>query len=113
MLSWTPLTSLEELNQLDQHSHQRPCGIYKHSNRCHISSMAKSNLEEDWRLEEGAINMYFLDVIEHRAIAREVADRYQVAHQSPQILVIRDGECTYEAAQLDITFEELEECYLD
>lgn len=75
--------------------------------------MAKVNLEEDWNLQNEAIEMYYLDVIESREVAKEVADRFQVFHQSPQLLVIRDGECTYEASQLEITFEELEECYLD
>ncbi|MEM6963589.1 MAG: bacillithiol system redox-active protein YtxJ [Bacteroidota bacterium] len=108
-MNWIPLESIEQIDKIVARSNQVPCVIFKHSTRCSISSMAKFRLEEDWDIATNEVEPYFLDLIAHRAVSDEVAEAFSVYHESPQILLIKDGECTYESSHLDITVEELKE----
>jgi bacillithiol system protein YtxJ len=113
MLHWKELSQTSQLGELIDLSHRRPCIILKHSTQCTTSAMVKWQLESEWDLAPEEMDVYLLDVIRQRALAREIANRFQVFHQSPQILLIREGECTYDADHLDITLEELKECMDD
>ncbi len=108
-MNWHPLTSLQELNQISERSHQVPCLILKHSTRCSISFMAKFRLESDWSFSAEEVEPYYLDLIAFREVSAAVADRFSVHHESPQILLIKDGECVLDASHLDITVEEIQE----
>lgn len=92
-----------------ERSHEAPCLIFKHSNRCNISAIAKYRLEEDWSFENGDLPAYYLDVIAHRTLAKQVAEIFQVQHESPQVLLISEGICIYDASHLDITVAEIKE----
>jgi bacillithiol system protein YtxJ len=70
-------------------------------------------LEDDWNFGPDEIKPYFLDVVQHRVISTIVADQFLVHHESPQLLLIKNGECTYDATQLDISVSELRECFYD
>ena len=111
MIKWNYLRSVHDLNAVAERSKEIPCLIFKHSTRCSISSMAKYRLEDDWNFDATEIEPYFLDLIAHRDVSNAVASEFQVHHESPQVLLIRDGECTYDASHLDITVDELRECY--
>lgn len=80
--------------------------IFKHSIRCSISLMAKRRLEMDkGHLPEG-LHLYFLDLIRYRDISNQVAQDFQVYHESPQLLVIKDGECILDQSHGHISLEE-------
>jgi bacillithiol system protein YtxJ len=109
MITWKELTSIEDVNALIQRSHELPCVIFKHSTRCSISSIAKMRLEEDWNPAPETAEAYYLDLIAYRPVSQYIAETLSVYHESPQILLVSDGECTYDASHLDITAAELEE----
>ncbi|GJM32691.1 MAG: thioredoxin family protein [Saprospiraceae bacterium] len=113
MLNWIPITSTEQVDAIIERSKNIPCVIFKHSTRCSISTMAKFRLENDWNYKDSEIEAYFLDLITYRQISQSVAESFQVYHESPQILLIKDGECVYDASHLDITVAELNECFQD
>jgi len=113
MINWVSLERPTQLDEIIEYSKQTPCLILKHSTRCAISSMAKYRLESDWNFSEEELKPYLLDLIAHRQLSQQIADTFQVYHESPQVLLIRDGECTYDASHLDISVEELRECYED
>lgn len=73
--------------------------------------MAKYRLEEDWDFSASEIEPYYLDLIAHRDISNEISERFSVHHESPQILLIKDGECVLDASHLDITVEEIREVF--
>ena len=52
---------------------------------------------------------YYLDLISYRNVSNEIAERFQVYHESPQILLIKDGDCYHDASHLDISVEEIKE----
>ncbi len=81
--------------------------IFKHSTRCSISMMAKKKFELDWDVLPENTDLYFLDLIAYRDISNAVADVFHVHHQSPQLLLIKDGECIFESSHGEISAEEV------
>ena len=112
-MNWNKLTSSTQLNKIVERSKETPVLIFKHSTRCSISAMAKYRLEGDWDFSENDLVPVYLDLIAYRNISNEIAERFSVHHESPQVLLIRDGECTYDASHLDISVQELKACYAD
>ncbi|WP_113662063.1 bacillithiol system redox-active protein YtxJ [Pedobacter nanyangensis] len=83
--------------------------IFKHSTRCSISMMAKRTFERYWDVIPDKVSLYFLDLISHRDVSAYIADTFQVHHESPQILLIKDGQCILDASHGDISAEEVAE----
>lgn len=109
MLHWIPLTSAAEVESLKQRSHHLPCLIFKHSTQCNISEIAKFRLEDDWDFAAADLEAYYLDLLRFRSVSQYVAENFSVHHESPQVLLIADGECVYDASHLDISVDELKE----
>lgn len=104
-MNWISLTNEDQLHQIKINSNTRPQVVFKHSTRCSISSMAKNRLEKS--NQPGEIDFYFLDLIKYRPISNKIAEIFNVHHQSPQILVIKNGDCTYDESHSGIDMEEL------
>ncbi len=105
-INWIPLTDLGQLNEIMELSHQQPVAIFKHSTRCSISRMALKQFENEFDLE-GSVTPYYLDLLNHRDISQEIATRFDVYHQSPQLLLIKEGKSIYDASHSDIDAVEL------
>lgn len=105
-INWIELTDLGQLNEIMDLSHQKPVVIFKHSTRCSISRMALKQFENEFDLE-GSVTPYFLDLINYRDISNEIASRFEVYHQSPQLLLIKEGKSVYDASHSDIDAVEL------
>jgi len=108
-MNWIPLESVNQVNQIVERSKEIPCVIFKHSTRCSISSMAKFRLEGDWDISEKKIETYYLDLIAHRDVSNYISEEHSVFHESPQIILINDGEVVYDESHLDITVDDLKE----
>jgi bacillithiol system protein YtxJ len=105
-MNWIAINSPAVLAQLDQASGQGPVLIFKHSTRCSISATALGRLERQWN-EAAGIRPYFLDLLAFRELSGRVAEHYGVWHESPQVLLIKNGRCVYHASHLDIAFADL------
>jgi bacillithiol system protein YtxJ len=105
-MNWIPLTDEKQLNEVVVNSNTVPQVIFKHSTRCSISSMAKNRLDK--KDAPAGINFYYLDLIKYRNLSNKIARDFQVTHQSPQVLVIENGECVYHESHSGIDFEEIE-----
>lgn len=108
-MNWKTLSRVEEVADIVNQSSDRYCLIFKHSTRCSISSLAKLRLEGAWNFPPEAIQPYLLDLIAFRQVSNHVAEYFSVHHESPQILLIRNGACVLEASHLDIQAAEIEE----
>ena len=104
-MNWIPLTSEQQLQEITANSKSKPQLIFKHSIRCGISSMAKSRLERS--KTPGSIDFYYLDLINYRSISNKLSELFDVAHESPQVLLIKNGECIYEESHSGIRMEEI------
>ncbi len=94
-----------ELVDIKLRSETRPQVIFKHSTRCSISSMIRNRLEKS--VTDGEVDFYFLDLIAYRALSDKIAAEFLVEHESPQILVIRNGECIYDESHNGIMMNEI------
>ncbi|MFC6095214.1 bacillithiol system redox-active protein YtxJ [Flavobacterium qiangtangense] len=106
-LNWNALTELKQLDAIVEESAEKPVVIFKHSTRCSISRMALKNFEREYNLEESEATPYFLDLLEHRDISSEIAQKFQVIHQSPQLLLIKNGKSVYDVSHSEIDAEAL------
>lgn len=106
-VGWRILTDLGQLNEIIELSNQQPVLIFKHSTRCSISRFALKNFENEYDFSEEELQAYFLDLLEYRSISNEIANRFEVKHQSPQILLIKDGKCIYQESHDGIEVESL------
>ena len=106
---WIPLSSIEQVEQLKQQSFETPVVIYKHSTRCGVCSAAKMRLEDGYPFGLETLPVYFLDLLKYRSVSNYVAETFQVHHESPQVLVIRNGECVYDESHYGIRAPDLRE----
>ena len=104
-MNWTTLNDINQLQQLIEASHIKPQAIFKHSTRCSISLMAQSRLERSGLPEQ--IQFHYLDLLQYREISNKIAEPFSVYHQSPQVLLIKNGECIYEETHSAISMEEI------
>jgi bacillithiol system protein YtxJ len=105
-INWIPLTDLSQLNEIIELSNEKPISIFKHSTRCSISRFALKQFENEFDSAD-ATDTYFLDLIEYRDVSNEIANRFQVVHQSPQVLLIKNGQSVYDASHSDIDARDL------
>ncbi len=106
-MHWIHLTDEEQLNQIISKSQNRPQVIFKHSTRCSISNVALQRLQKV--AQPSDIDFYFLDLLSYRGLSNRVAEVFKVHHESPQVLVIRDGDCVFEESHLGIRMEDIVE----
>ena len=107
MNGWHDLLSTEQVDQAVQNSAHKTVVFFKHSTRCSISTMAKKRLESLESSELSKADFYYLDLIAHRDVSNYIAEKLHVYHESPQIIVVKNGECTYDASHMEITVAEL------
>jgi hypothetical protein len=121
-MRWKELATAEQFSRLLQESHNFPVVIFKHSTRCATSSVAMSRVERDhqelenfpkvsnfWKVHHnddiGEIDFYYLDVLVNRDLSRHIAEYLGITHQSPQLLMIKNGKCVYHASHLFISLD--------
>ena len=105
-INWVQLTDLGQLNEISQLSNEKPVVIFKHSTRCSISRMALKLFENEFDLSD-KVTPYFLDLITFWDISNEIASRFEVVHQSPQLLLIIGGKSVYDVSHSAIDADEL------
>ena len=104
-MNWIALKSRDQLDTLMAESKNQPVLIFKHSTSCSISQTALNRLERNWKEEEmTSVKPYYLDLLSHRDISRGVAALFDVEHQSPQVIVLKDGEAVFHRSHFDIDF---------
>ena len=106
-MTWNELTDDSQIAEIKKQSEGQPVVIFKHSTRCSISTMAKSRLERSIAPE--SVAFYYLDLIRYRGISNRLADEFSVHHESPQVLLIRNGNCVYDESHNGISMEEIRE----
>ena len=103
-MNWISLQSEEQLQNIKNAAGYSI--IFKHSTRCSISMMAKRRFEMDWDNLPSDMPLYFLDLIKHRDLSNKVALDFSVYHESPQMLLIKDGECVLDQSHGAISVDE-------
>ncbi|MFH6770094.1 bacillithiol system redox-active protein YtxJ [Gaetbulibacter aquiaggeris] len=90
-LHWIPLNSINQLDDIKDKSSTKTQIIFKHSSRCGTSRMVLKQFEQDYVFSENSMDLYFLDLIAYRDVSNEIASQFNVVHESPQLLVVKNG----------------------
>lgn len=106
-MNWKQLNTLNQLDEIVEKSALEPVVIFKHSTSCSISKMALSRLERSWNAAETPSDAYYLDLIAHRNISNSIAQKFDVVHESPQLIVIHKGKAIYDTSHMGISYTEL------
>ena len=104
-MNWIQLTNEAQLTEITTKSNAKPQVIFKHSTRCSISSVALQRLQKSQQPD--GFDFYFLDLLAHRPLSNKVAEVFGVHHESPQILVIKDGKCIFDESHLVISMKDI------
>ncbi|PKP49946.1 MAG: bacillithiol system redox-active protein YtxJ [Bacteroidetes bacterium HGW-Bacteroidetes-12] len=108
-MNWLRLENPSDFQQLLDASFSdnlSAVAIFKHSTRCVISTMAKVRLAASWNFKD-ELPIYYLDLIQHRALSNQVSEELGVEHQSPQLLLIKGGKCFYHTSHNGISVREI------
>lgn len=89
ILPWIPLTAVSQLKAIAEKSKSKTQIIFKHSTRCGISKMVINQFVDAYNLDLN-VDLYYLDLLNYRETSNEVGYKFQVMHQSPQLLVIKN-----------------------
>ena len=108
-INWIPLTSIEQLDDIKKQSVAEPILIFKHSTRCGISRMVLRQFEKSFDESLANLKVYYLDLLNYREVSNEVGYTFQVHHQSPQLLIIKNGEVVTHASHYEIRTIKLKE----
>lgn len=104
-MNWIEINDESQLSDVKNLSLAKPQLIFKHSTRCPVSSMAKTRLERGTTPDN--IDFYYLDLIKYRPISQLVAEKFDVSHESPQILLIKNGSCIYDESHSGINMDDI------
>lgn len=104
---WKTLETISDLDEAVSRSFQHTVLLFKHSTRCSISTTAYDRLERGWNFSP-ATELYYLDLLNHRDISAAIAERFNVQHESPQILIIKNGECVFHTSHTGIRIAAIE-----
>jgi bacillithiol system protein YtxJ len=105
-MDWNNLTDLGQLNQIITLSNDKPVAIFKHSTRCSVSRMALKQFENEFDFSN-KVTPYFLDLIAYRDVSNEIVNLFGVHHQSPQLILIKEGKSVYDVSHSDISADAL------
>ncbi len=104
IINWIQLTTESQLENLEKTS-----VLFKHSTRCGISSSVIKRFEKQSTGLKGDVDFYYLDLLNFRNISNAIAEKFQVTHQSPQIVVVKSGKLVADGSHNDILEVELEQ----
>lgn len=109
-MNWIKLTEESQLDQIREESKDQPVMIFKHSITCSTSNMVVNRLERSWNEKEMEnVQIYLLELQNYRQISNAIAEQFAVRHESPQVLIIRDGKAVYSRSHFEINFSALQE----
>ena len=100
-MQWNNLETISQLDEVVALSQEQAVVIFKHSTRCSISRMALKQFENEFDFAD-RVKPYFLDLIAFREVSNEIAARFGVVHQSPQLILIKEGKAVYDVSHSDI-----------
>lgn len=107
-IPWIYITENQDIEELEKRSFEEPVVIFKYSTRCGISRITLRQFENDLPAEPD-FAFYFMDLVKYRSLSNEIADRFRVRHESPQLIVLKDGKVLHHSSHQSINAKELSE----
>ena len=101
-MNWLFLTTTQQFDDMVSKSTTAPVAIYKHSTRCSTCILLKRVIERDWESVHPTLPIYYLDLLAYRPVSDYIASQLSIAHESPQVIVLKDGKAVYHASHAEI-----------
>lgn len=101
-LNWKVLDDALQIDKAIEVSTEKPVVIFKHSTRCGISRMVLKQFQNNAEFDEEAVLLLYLDLLAHRNISDEISNRFGILHQSPQMIILKDGEVVHHSSHSSI-----------
>ncbi|WP_124981406.1 bacillithiol system redox-active protein YtxJ [Nonlabens xiamenensis] len=108
-IQWDQLESIDQLDNLIKNSEIKPKVIFKHSTRCGISRMVLSQFEKGYTQNQDDVTYYFLDLLNYRDVSNAIAEKLNVTHQSPQVIVLRNNKVLHNESHHGIDIKKVQE----
>ncbi|AGC78156.1 bacillithiol system protein YtxJ [Nonlabens dokdonensis] len=108
-IRWELLESIDQLENVIKNSTIKPKVIFKHSTRCGISRMVLNQFEKGFESNEDAVTFYFLDLLNYREVSNAVAEKLNVRHQSPQVIILYDKEILHTESHHGIDIKKVQQ----
>jgi bacillithiol system protein YtxJ len=107
-MNWNTLNQINQIQELEQFSHQKPVLIFKHSTRCSISRTVLNRFESAFTsLNPSQLDCYLLDLLNHRDLSNQLAIQFNVQHESPQVIVLLNGKTALYKSHYEIDLNEI------
>lgn len=100
-MNWNTLDSIESIKS------NVTSLIFKHSPRCVISRIVLKRFELNFKIDFESVKFYKIDVIKERCLSNKISKIYNVHHESPQIILIKDNKCIFHESHESINIESL------
>lgn len=104
---WKKIESQKDLDAAIEKSSQQKVLIFKHSTKCFISKTVLRSFEKQMQESDKNFGYYFLDLLAYRSISNEIESRFDVVHQSPQLIVLENGKAIYNASHQNIDLDKI------
>jgi len=104
---WKKIETQKDLDLAVERSFQQKVLIFKHSTRCFISKTVLRSFEKQMENSDKDQSYYFLDLIAHRDISNEIESRFDITHQSPQLIALENGKAFYNASHQSIDLDQI------
>lgn len=105
---WNHITEEKDIEDLEKRSFTKPVIIFKYSTRCGISRITLRQFEKDLP-DNIDVEYYFMDLVKYRSLSNEIAERYKVRHESPQLIVLKEGQLVHHSSHQSINAAKLSE----
>lgn len=107
-MNWNKLTTAAQIQEIKALSVTKPVLIFKHSTRCSVSSMSLDRLMRNWKTaDEDKVVPYFLDLIANRSLSNQIEEEFNIPHESPQVILIKNGQSVYDTSHYGISYPEI------
>jgi bacillithiol system protein YtxJ len=107
-MNWENLQNISQLEEIKRMSETKPVLIFKHSTRCSISSMAWDRMKRNWKdTDTEKVIPFYLDLISYRDVSNAVALEFGIRHESPQVILIKNGKAVYDNSHMGISYQEI------
>ncbi len=104
---WEKIESEKDLDAAIEKSLHQKVLIFKHSTRCFISKTVLKNFEKQMRNSDENYAYYFLDLLANRSVSNEIESRFDITHQSPQLIALENGKAFYSASHQNIDLDQI------
>lgn len=104
---WQKISQTSHVDSIIESSSERPQLIYKHSHRCSVCFVAKGDLEQSSEEILDHADMHFVNVVHHREASDYIASELDIRHESPQVILVDQGDVVWHASHGSIEAEKM------